>query len=151
MIRDNGLPDTDETFRMLKSMGFSDKRLAELTGRSSEEVRHARMSLGVRPVYKRIDTCAAEFAAPTAYMYSTYELPFAGTVDDEARPSDRNKVIILGGGPKPHRPGHRVRLLLLPRCLRARRCRLRDHHGQLPTRRRSRPITTLRTGSISSR
>ena len=98
-IRENGLPGSAEIFRMLKSMGFSDKRLGELTGRSAEEVRNARMKLGVRPVFKRIDTCAAEFAAPTAYMYSTYELPFAGAVEDEARPSDRNKVVILGGGP----------------------------------------------------
>jgi carbamoyl-phosphate synthase large subunit len=58
-----------------------------------------RRALGVRPVFKRIDTCAAEFAAPTAYMYSTYETPFAGKVSDEARPSDKKKVIILGGGP----------------------------------------------------
>ncbi|MBU1176447.1 MAG: carbamoyl-phosphate synthase large subunit [Alphaproteobacteria bacterium] len=98
-IRENGLPGTAETFRMLKSMGFSDKRLGELTGRSADEVRHARTKLGVRPVYKRIDTCAAEFAAPTAYMYSTYEMPFAGTVEDEARPSGRDKIVILGGGP----------------------------------------------------
>ena len=99
LIKENGLPPKAETFRMLKSMGFSDKRLGELTGRSAAEVRHARTALGVRPVFKRIDTCAAEFAAPTAYMYSTYELPFAGAVEDEARPSDRNKVVILGGGP----------------------------------------------------
>jgi carbamoyl-phosphate synthase large subunit len=98
-IRENNLPGDAENFRMLKSMGFSDKRLAELTGHTAEEVRGARIGLGVRPVYKRIDTCAAEFAAPTAYMYSTYELPFAGAVDDEARPSDKKKVVILGGGP----------------------------------------------------
>ena len=59
----------------------------------------ARRALGVRPVFKRIDTCAAEFASPTAYMYSTYEAPFAGVPADEARPSDRQKVVILGGGP----------------------------------------------------
>ncbi len=98
-VRDNNLPADAQSFRMLKSMGFSDKRLAELTDRAPKEVRRARMSLGVRPVYKRIDTCAAEFAAPTAYMYSTYEVPFAGAVEDEARPSDRKKVVILGGGP----------------------------------------------------
>ena len=63
------------------------------------DVRELRQALGVRPVYKRIDTCAAEFASPTAYMYSTYETPFAGAVADEARPSDRKKVVILGGGP----------------------------------------------------
>ena len=98
-VRDNNLPADAQNFRLLKSMGFSDKRLAELTGRAAKEVRHARMSLDVRPVYKRIDTCAAEFAAPTAYMYSTYEVPFAGAVEDEARPSGKNKVVILGGGP----------------------------------------------------
>jgi carbamoyl-phosphate synthase large subunit len=59
----------------------------------------ARRALNVRPVFKRIDTCAAEFASPTAYMYSTYETPFAGTVADEAYPSDKKKVVILGGGP----------------------------------------------------
>ncbi|MDH8239078.1 hypothetical protein QIG13_28050, partial [Klebsiella pneumoniae] len=55
--------------------------------------------MNVRPVFKRIDTCAAEFASPTAYMYSTYEAPFAGKAADESAPSDKNKVIILGGGP----------------------------------------------------
>jgi carbamoyl-phosphate synthase large subunit len=59
----------------------------------------ARRALGVRPVFKRIDTCAAEFASPTAYMYSTYEVPFNGRTVDEARPSDKKKVVILGGGP----------------------------------------------------
>ena len=63
------------------------------------EVTAARRALGVRPVFKRIDTCAAEFASPTAYMYSTYETPFAGAPADEAAPSDRKKVVILGGGP----------------------------------------------------
>src|SRR6202012_4580631 len=58
-----------------------------------------RHALGVHPVFKRIDTCAAEFASPTAYMYSTYETPFAGQLADESAPSNRNKVIILGGGP----------------------------------------------------
>src|SRR5262249_30302585 len=63
------------------------------------EVTAARRALGVRPVFKRIDTCAAEFASPTAYMYSTYAAPFAGAPSDEAQPSDRKKVVILGGGP----------------------------------------------------
>jgi carbamoyl-phosphate synthase large subunit len=85
--------------RRLKAMGFSDARLAKLTGKSETEVRAARHALDVRPVYKRIDTCAAEFASPTAYMYSTYETPFAGAPADEARPSNRAKVAILGGGP----------------------------------------------------
>ncbi len=65
----------------------------------AEAVTQARQPLGVRPVFKRIDTCAAEFASPTAYMYSTYEAPFAGRAANEAAPSDRKKVIILGGGP----------------------------------------------------
>ena len=74
-------------------------RLATLTGVEEKDVRAARQALDVRPVYKRIDTCAAEFASPTAYMYSTYESPFAGAPANEARPSDRKKIIILGGGP----------------------------------------------------
>ncbi|WP_439574548.1 carbamoyl-phosphate synthase large subunit [Phreatobacter sp.] len=98
-IRTRGLPQTAGVFRKLKAMGFSDARLAVLTDRSEAEVAEARRSLGVRPAYKRIDTCAAEFASPTAYMYSTYEEPFAGALADEARPSDREKVVILGGGP----------------------------------------------------
>ena len=80
-------------------MGFSDTRLGKLTGTATEAVAQKRRALGVRPVFKRIDTCAAEFASPTAYMYSTYETPFAGAVSDEAAPSDKKKVIILGGGP----------------------------------------------------
>jgi carbamoyl-phosphate synthase large subunit len=98
-VRDYGLPEDAATLRMLKSMGFSDRRLADLAGKQAKDVRALRKSLGVHPVFKRIDTSAAEFASPTAYMYSTYEMPFAGTVDDEARPSDRKKVVILGGGP----------------------------------------------------
>ena len=94
-----GLPATAAVLRRLKSMGFSDARLARLTGRSREEVTGHRHALDVRPVYKRIDSCAAEFASPTAYMYSTYEPPFAGAPADEAAPSGRTKVIILGGGP----------------------------------------------------
>ncbi|WP_336067746.1 carbamoyl-phosphate synthase large subunit [Nitratireductor rhodophyticola] len=98
-VREHGLPEDAENLRLLKSMGFSDARLASLTKKETEEIQKKRHSLGVHPVYKRIDTCAAEFAAPTAYMYSTYELPFAGAVADEARVSDRKKVVILGGGP----------------------------------------------------
>ncbi|MFN3854295.1 MAG: carbamoyl-phosphate synthase large subunit [Phreatobacter sp.] len=98
-IRARGLPETAGAFRKLKAMGFSDARLAVLTDRTEAEVAKARRALGVRPAYKRIDTCAAEFASPTAYMYSTYETPFAGVLADESRPSDRNKVVILGGGP----------------------------------------------------
>jgi carbamoyl-phosphate synthase large subunit len=98
-VREHGLPGTAGRFRQLKGMGFSDARLAELAGISEVEARRRRQALDVRPVYKRIDTCAAEFAAPTAYMYSTYEVPFLGEMADESRPSDRKKVVILGGGP----------------------------------------------------
>jgi carbamoyl-phosphate synthase large subunit len=98
-IRDKGLPTTPGVFRRLKAMGFSDARLGVLTGRNEADVRTARRRLGVTPVFKRIDTCAAEFASPTAYMYSTYETPAAGLAIDEAAPSDKKKVVILGGGP----------------------------------------------------
>src|SRR6187431_1045639 len=98
-IREKGLPKTAGAFRRLKAMGFSDARLGKLTGISAEAVTQKRRALDVRPVFKRIDTCAAEFASPTAYMYSTYAPPFAGQAADEAAPSDRKKVVILGGGP----------------------------------------------------
>lgn len=98
-IREHGLPDDAENLRMLKAMGFSDARLASLTGGKPKDVAMLRNSLGVRPVFKRIDTCAAEFASPTAYMYSTYETPFVGNARSEAQVSDRKKVVILGGGP----------------------------------------------------
>lgn len=128
-ILDNGLPNGPEALRKLKSMGFSDERLAKLAvdavhvaggaGRAvagshglvhdavaamagattEKEVRELRHKLGVRPVFKRIDTCAAEFEAKTPYMYSTYESPIFGEPENEAQPSDRKKVVILGGGP----------------------------------------------------
>ena len=98
-VRAHGLPKTAGAFRRLKAMGFSDSRLAGLARLHEAEVSAQRRGLGVRPVYKRIDTCAAEFAAPTAYMYSSYETPFAGVPADESRPTDRKKVAILGGGP----------------------------------------------------
>ena len=98
-IAAKGLPSTAGPLRRLKAMGFSDRRLAKLTGTNADAVRTMRHKLNVRPVFKRIDTCAAEFASPTAYMYSTYEAPFAGTASNEAAPSDKKKVIILGGGP----------------------------------------------------
>ncbi|MEO7221174.1 MAG: carbamoyl-phosphate synthase large subunit [Devosia sp.] len=99
-IREFGLPPDAHNLRSLKAMGFSDRRLADLAGKQAKDVRALRKSLDVHPVFKRIDTSAAEFASPTAYMYSTYEMPFAdGKVEDEARPSDRKKVVILGGGP----------------------------------------------------
>jgi carbamoyl-phosphate synthase large subunit len=98
-VRAYGLPADAGNMRVLKAAGFSDARLATLTKRDETDVRKARHALGVRPVYKRIDTCAAEFASPTAYMYSTYAAPFAGQPADESRPSTREKIVILGGGP----------------------------------------------------
>ncbi|PPD45783.1 MAG: carbamoyl phosphate synthase large subunit [Methylocystis sp.] len=98
-VKKFGLPKDAENLRKLKFAGFSDLRLATLVGLEEKDVRVARHALGVRPVYKRIDTCAAEFASPTAYMYSTYETPFAGVPANEANPSDRRKIVILGGGP----------------------------------------------------
>ncbi|MGI9350795.1 MAG: carbamoyl-phosphate synthase large subunit [Rhizobiaceae bacterium] len=98
-IREHGLPKDSDNLRMLKGQGFSDTRLAELGKVSEAEVATLRNELDVHPVYKRIDTCAAEFASPTAYMYSTYEVPFAGEIRDESKVSDRQKVMILGGGP----------------------------------------------------
>jgi carbamoyl-phosphate synthase large subunit len=98
-IRSRGLPTTPGGLRRLKAMGFSDARLGRLTGLTAGQVADRRRNVGVRPVFKRIDTCAAEFASPTAYMYSTYETPFAGRSADEAAPSNKNKVVILGGGP----------------------------------------------------
>jgi carbamoyl-phosphate synthase large subunit len=125
----SGLPNNAEGLRRLKAMGFCDRRLAELNLKSAnvagggvktrarssgllhdavkamigatseEEVRRLRHKLGVRPVFKRIDTCAAEFEAKTPYMYSTYEAPSFGAPEDESQPSDRNKIVILGGGP----------------------------------------------------
>ncbi|MFN3635702.1 MAG: carbamoyl-phosphate synthase large subunit, partial [Rhizobium rhizophilum] len=98
-VREHGLPEDAENLRMLKAMGFSDARLASLSGKRPKEVAELRNGLNVRPVFKRIDTCAAEFASPTAYMYSTYETPFVGQLRSEAQVSDRKKVVILGGGP----------------------------------------------------
>jgi carbamoyl-phosphate synthase large subunit len=127
-VLENGLPQDADGMRRLKSMGFSDKRLAYLAlksanlrgmergiargsgliheavkamtgGVTEEEVRALRHKLGVRPVFKRIDTCAAEFEAKTPYMYSTYEAPLFGEPENESAPTDRQKVVILGGGP----------------------------------------------------
>ncbi|MFL5253468.1 MAG: carbamoyl-phosphate synthase large subunit [Rhodopila sp.] len=94
----SGLPREPGALRRLKALGFSDKRLGELTGTTATEVMRARTALGITPVYKRIDTCAAEFASGTPYMYSTYEGGY-GIPSCEADPSDRTKVVILGGGP----------------------------------------------------
>jgi carbamoyl-phosphate synthase large subunit len=128
-VMENGLPQDAEALRALKSMGFSDKRLAYLSlqsahlrkgmrraigygsgivadavrmmtgGVTEADVRALRHSLGVRPVFKRIDTCAAEFEAKTPYMYSTYEAPVFGAPECESDVSDREKIVILGGGP----------------------------------------------------
>ncbi|MBV1868444.1 MAG: carbamoyl-phosphate synthase large subunit [Marinosulfonomonas sp.] len=99
VLRKDGLPTDEEGLRAAKMMGFTDARLAHLTGRTEDNVRRARQNLGVTAVFKRIDTCAAEFEAQTPYMYSTYESPVMGDVECEARPSDKKKVVILGGGP----------------------------------------------------
>ncbi len=114
----DGLPTHAFGMRSLKAMGFSDARLAVLAGKTEAEVKTLRRSLNVRPVFKRIDTCAAEFASPTAYMYSTYEFLF--------RRRFRRREPAVGSQQghhpwrrtEPHRPGHRVRLLLLPRLFR---------------------------------
>ncbi|MHA6264977.1 carbamoyl-phosphate synthase large subunit [Arenibacterium sp. CAU 1754] len=98
-LKKNGLPTTEEGLRAVKMLGFTDARLGKLTGRDEANVRRARHNMGVTAVFKRIDTCAAEFEAQTPYMYSTYEAPMMGEVECEARPSDRKKVVILGGGP----------------------------------------------------
>ena len=98
-IRTNGLPREADALRKIKMMGFTDARLATLTGRSEASVRADRTSAGIVAAFKRIDTCAAEFEAQTPYMYSTYEAPAMGDVECEARPSDAKKVVILGGGP----------------------------------------------------
>ena len=98
-VKEHGLPQDADNLRFLKSVGFSDARLAHLSGKTEVEVADLRRSLDVHPVYKRIDTCAAEFASPTPYMYSTYERPFAGAPRSEAEVSDARKVVILGGGP----------------------------------------------------
>ncbi|MGD8956628.1 MAG: carbamoyl-phosphate synthase large subunit [Chromatiaceae bacterium] len=93
-IAADGLAALDaERLRGLKRKGFSDQRIAALLGVQEAEIREHRYALGVRPVFKRVDTCAAEFASSTAYMYSTYE------EECEAAPSDRRKIMVLGGGP----------------------------------------------------
>ena len=99
-VKTFGLPDDAVNFRMLKAAGFSDVRLSSLAGLTEEQVTAKRTALNVHPVYKRIDTCAAEFASPTAYMYSSYETPFGGAEPVcEAKPTNREKIVILGGGP----------------------------------------------------
>ncbi len=95
----HGLPTSAALLRDLKAMGFSDVRLAKLARMSEGDVRALRQKLGVMPVYKRIDTCAAEFEAPTPYMYSTYETGLVSAPVCEAVPTAREKIVILGGGP----------------------------------------------------
>ena len=91
----HGLPEDSESLRLLKQKGFADIRLAHLTGQTEASVRAKRLAAGVKPVYKQIDTCAAEFNSPTPYLYSSYEVGDAS----DAAPSSREKIIILGGGP----------------------------------------------------
>src|SRR6266849_4909319 len=98
-LRRDGMPDDATALLRLKQMGFSDARLGELTGHGEDAVVAERQALGVRPVYKRIDTCGGEFASLTPYMYSTYEGDGATPAECEAAPSARDKIIILGGGP----------------------------------------------------
>jgi carbamoyl-phosphate synthase large subunit len=98
LLKTTGLPKEAGALRRLKALGFSDKRLSQLTRQKETDIAAAREKLGVHPVYKRIDTCAAEFASATAYMYSTYEGGY-GTPHCESNPTDREKIVILGGGP----------------------------------------------------
>ena len=96
-LHETGLPDNKDTFHKIKALGFSDSRIAELCNRTEAEISATRLQLGITPIYKRIDTCSAEFASDTAYLYSTFENK-AGAIC-EAAPTDREKVVILGGGP----------------------------------------------------
>ena len=98
-VREAGLPAHAKDFARLKQMGFSDARLGELTGNEETAVTAARHALNIRPVYKRIDTCAGEFPSPTPYMYSCYESNGYETPECESDPTDAEKVVILGGGP----------------------------------------------------
>jgi carbamoyl-phosphate synthase large subunit len=98
-VRRDGLPKEATALLRLKQMGFSDKRLAKLVGFDEAKVAKRRRKLGLAPVYKRVDTCAAEFASLTPYLYSSYEGDGVSPPECEAEPSDRRKVVILGGGP----------------------------------------------------
>ena len=98
-LAENNVPDTAESMRAVKALGFCDARIGELTGHSEAEIRTARHALGVRPHYRRIDTCAAEFAANTPYLYSSYDAPSPFGNQDEAAPETGKKAVILGGGP----------------------------------------------------
>jgi carbamoyl-phosphate synthase large subunit len=98
-VKANGLPKNSDDWLALKALGFSDARLAELVGTSESEIRARRHALSLHPVFKRVDTCAAEFESRTPYMYSSYETGWDGAPDCEANPGTREKIIILGGGP----------------------------------------------------
>ena len=99
LIKKKGIPKKREAILHIKSLGFSDKRLAFLTNKNEKEIRNLRKRFDVKPVYKRVDTCAAEFSSLTPYMYSTYEQIPKGIDNCEAKPSKKDKVIIIGGGP----------------------------------------------------
>jgi len=98
-LKRNGVPKTFKEFSFIKSIGFSDSKIAELTKNSVKSIEKKRRKLKIFPVFKKIDTCAAEFKSETPYMYSTYQRNFSINTDCEANPSDRKKIIILGGGP----------------------------------------------------
>ncbi|MBT5767766.1 MAG: carbamoyl-phosphate synthase large subunit [Kordiimonadaceae bacterium] len=98
-VRENGPPTDKNEFINLKSLGMSDERLAELSGLKESEVLDKRYALGIKPSYKRIDTCAAEFESQTPYLYSSYERDAAGISECEAEPTNAKKIVILGGGP----------------------------------------------------
>ena len=98
-LRKKGIPKTFEELSYIKSIGFSDEKIAEITGKSKKEVQKQRKKLGVFPVYKKIDTCAAEFKSETPYMYSTYQNLTSNKSACEANPTNKKKIIILGGGP----------------------------------------------------
>ncbi|WP_440909104.1 carbamoyl-phosphate synthase large subunit [Candidatus Pelagibacter sp.] len=98
-LKQKGLPKNFEEFNKIKSIGFSDKKLSELTNISEDAIRKRRSALNVLPVYKKVDTCAAEFKSFTPYMYSTYQRNFSLITECEADPSSKKKIIILGGGP----------------------------------------------------
>ena len=98
-IKNKGLPKDFNEFNRIKSIGFSDKKLSELTKISEDAVRRKRTALKILPVFKKVDTCAAEFKSFTPYMYSTYQRNFSFNSECEADPSAKKKIIILGGGP----------------------------------------------------
>ncbi len=132
--------------------GLIREAVKAMTGGVTEaEVRAHRHKLGVRPVFKRIDTCAAEFEAKTPYMYSTYEAPTFGEPENEACPCDRKKVVILGGGPNRIGQGIEFDYCCCHACFALRRGRLRDDHGQLQPGDGVAPTMTRPTASISSR